>query len=122
MSDSTRIWHVRTSLLLTSAQHSIQTPMAQSGLRNSPETDVRVESPARRRAAATVVPRGTDISVPLTLTLRMGSAFDNIFFECMETWSDVDCNPFCILRIEAQFLKEPKITGGRFTHGIEVID
>jgi 4-hydroxyproline epimerase len=68
------------------------------------------------------VPRGTDISVPLTLTLRAGSAFDDVFFGCMDTWSDVDCNPFCILRNEAQFLKEPTITRGRFTHGIEVID
>jgi 4-hydroxyproline epimerase len=58
----------------TVAQHSMQTPMAHSGFRGSPETDLRVATPACISAAAILAPCGTDMSFPLTVSSTVASA------------------------------------------------
>ena len=56
----------------TVAQDSMQIPMAQSGPRGSPETDVRNVIPDCRSAAATVKSDGTVTGRPLTIRSTVG--------------------------------------------------
>ena len=75
MPGCTRTWQVRTCLIpSTVAQHSMQTPIAQSAFRGSPETDLRVAIPACNKAAAIVVPCVAEMGLPLTLKSTSGLA------------------------------------------------
>jgi hypothetical protein len=76
----------------------MQTPMAQRGLRGSPETDLRAATPARNSAAATVVPSATDTGLPLIVRVMVGFAIRAEIDRRIEVPGDVDCNSFCILR------------------------
>jgi hypothetical protein len=68
-------WHVRTcGMPFTIAQHSMHIPMAQSGPRGSPETEVRNAIPACNSAAATFKPDGTETRRPLTVRSTAGFA------------------------------------------------
>src|SRR6201998_1689254 len=95
----TMSWQVRTCLMpLTVAQHSMQTPMAQRAFRGVPVTDLRVAMAACINAAATLVSCAIETDLPLIVRSTAG------FAGCVEVdrfigvRSDVDCNPFCILR------------------------
>jgi hypothetical protein len=80
MPSSTAAWQVRTwGMPFTVAQHSMQIPMAQSGPRGSPDTDVRNAIPACKSAAATFEPDGTETRRPLTIRSTVG------FSSCAET-------------------------------------
>lgn len=80
----------------------MQIPIAQRGYRCSPETDRLVAIPASNKAAATVVLDAAEIGLPLTVRSTRG--FANSAGEELFILSDVDCNPFCILRMKLRLL------------------
>jgi 4-hydroxyproline epimerase len=101
----------------------MQTPMEQRGLRGSRETDWRAAIPACNNAAASVVPWAAEISLPLTLKSTRGLAGCVDVDEFIRLRSDVDCNPFCILRKKRQNgFERPMANSLDSSRRIDVID